>query len=173
QYDALRGEILAAIEAVCAQAAFSSGPEVERFEAEFAAWCGAQHCVAVNSGTSALHLALLACGVGAGDEVVTAPNTFTATAEAITYAGARPVFADVDPATANLDPACAEAAITERTKAVVPVHLYGRRAPTSAGGYGVPVVEDACQAHGAVGVGHGRTSRAAVYSFYPSKNLGA
>ncbi len=169
QYDALRDEVLAAIEGVCARAAFSSGPEVARFEAEFAAYCGAAHCVALNSGTSALHLALLASGVGPGDEVVTAPNTFTATAEAIAYTGARPVFADVDPATANLDPASAEAAITERTKAIVPVHLYGR--PAAIGEYGIPVVEDACQAHGAGGVG--RSGAAAAYSFYPSKNLGA
>lgn len=165
QFQELREEILAALDRVGAAADFVSGAEVAAFEEEFAAYCGARHCVAVNSGTSALHLGLLAMGVGPGDEVVTAPNTFTATAEAILYTSAQPVFADVDPATANLDPKSAEAAITGRTKAVVPVHLYGRPAATD--GYALPVLEDACQAHGA------RVGPFAAYSFYPSKNLGA
>jgi dTDP-4-amino-4,6-dideoxygalactose transaminase len=157
-----------------------SGEEVERFEEEFAAYCSTRHCVAVNSGTSALHLALLSCGIGPGDEVVTAANTFIATAEAISYTGATPVFADVDPTTGNLDPKTMEAAITARTEAVIPVHLYGRPAELGAildiaDRYDLPVIEDACQAHGAR---HGAKrvggfGRAGAFSFYPTKNLGA
>src|SRR5438552_458196 len=154
QYDGLREDILAALDRVCRTASFILGEEVARFEEEFAAYCGVKHCVAVNTGTSALHLALLAVGVQPGDEVITTPNTFIATAEAISYVGARPVFVDIDPATANLDPERIEAAIRARTRAIVPVHLYGRPADldpilTIAARHDLPVVEDACQAHGA------------------------
>ena len=132
QYDGIREEILAALDRVCRNAGFILGPEVAAFEREFAAYCEVKHCVALNSGTSALHLALLAAGVGPGDEVITTSNTFIATAEAISYTGARPVFVDIDPATANIDPSRIEAAITSRTKAIVPVHLYGRPADLDA-----------------------------------------
>jgi dTDP-4-amino-4,6-dideoxygalactose transaminase len=180
QYSELRDEILPALDRVCATAAFVSGREVDRFEDAFADYCGTRYCVALNSGTSALHLALLACGVQPGDEVVTAANTFTATAEAIAYTGATPTFSDVDPATGNMDPARLEATITERTRAVVPVHLYGRPAALAeilaiADRHGLAVIEDACQAHGARSGGRrvGGFGRAAAFSFYPAKNLGA
>ncbi|TMB59590.1 MAG: erythromycin biosynthesis sensory transduction protein eryC1, partial [Deltaproteobacteria bacterium] len=124
QYASLREDILAALDRVCRTASFVLGEEVARFEEEFAALCGVKHCVAVNSGTSALHLALLAAGVQPGDEVITTPNTFIATAEAISYVGARPLFVDIDPGTANLDPERIEVAITAHTRAIVPVHLY-------------------------------------------------
>jgi len=180
QYRGLREEILGALDRVCTNAAFILGEEVVQFEREFATYCEATHCVAVNSGTSALHLALLGVGVQPGDEVITTPNTFIATAEAISYVGARPVFIDIDPQTANLDPARVEAAITPRTRAIIPVHLYGRAADLDpllglAQRHGLAVIEDACQAHGARyrgrrvgGIGH-----AAAFSFYPGKNLGA
>ena len=180
QHADLNDEIRAAMERVCRNAAFILGEEVAQFESEFAAYGEARHCVALNSGTSALHLALLAVGVGAGDEVITTPNTFVATAEAIVYAGAKPVFVDIDPATANIDASRVESALTTRTKAIVPVHLYGRPAHLDpllrvAREHNLAVIEDACQAHGAryrskrVGsIGH-----AAAFSFYPTKNLGA
>jgi dTDP-4-amino-4,6-dideoxygalactose transaminase len=180
QYQALRDEILPALDRVCHNAAFILGEEVTAFEAEFAAYCEVRHCVALNSGTSALHLALLGVGVGHDDEVITTPNTFIATAEAISYIGARPVFADIDPATANIDPARIAAAITPRTRAIVPVHLYGRPADMDAilaiaERHAIPIVEDACQAHGARCRGRrvGSIGRAAAFSFYPGKNLGA
>src|SRR5216683_2702426 len=128
QYAELRGEICAAIDRVCQNASFILGEEVTRFEESFASYCERKHCVALNSGTSALHLALLSAGVGPGDEVITTANTFIATAEAISYTGATPVFTDIDPATANLDPALIAGAITSRTRAIIPVHLYGRPA---------------------------------------------
>jgi dTDP-4-amino-4,6-dideoxygalactose transaminase len=180
QYDALRDEITAAMDCVCRNASFILGEEVVKFEEEFAAFCEAKHCVALNSGTSALHLALLALGVKPGDEVITTPNTFMATAEAISYVGARPVFVDIDPASANIDPRRIEQSITGRTKAILPVHLYGR--PADLDGilavterHKIPVVEDACQAHGARYAGKrvGSFGRAAAFSFYPGKNLGA
>jgi dTDP-4-amino-4,6-dideoxygalactose transaminase len=180
QYRSLRDEILPALDRVCHNAAFVLGEEVAAFEAEFAAYCEVQHCVALNSGTSALHLALLGVGVGPGDEVITTANTFIATAEAISYVGARPVFVDIDPATANIDPARIEAAITSRTRAILPVHLYGRPADMDAilaiaDRHSIAVVEDACQAHGARYRGRrvGGIGRAAAFSFYPGKNLGA
>jgi dTDP-4-amino-4,6-dideoxygalactose transaminase len=180
QYLDLRGPILESLDRVCRDASFVLGDEVEHFESEFAAYCGATYCVAVNSGTSALHLALLAAGVKPGDEVVTTPNTFIATAEAISYTGARPVFVDVRPETGNIDPELLEEAITERTRAVVPVHLYGRPAELDpilavADSHGVPVIEDASQAHGATYRGRrvGTFGLAATFSFYPAKNLGA
>jgi dTDP-4-amino-4,6-dideoxygalactose transaminase len=180
QYLGLRDEILESLDRVCRDASFVLGDEVEQFEREFADYCGATHCVALNSGTSALHLALLAADVQPGDEVVTTPNTFIATAEAISYTGARPVFVDVRPETANIDPDLLEAAITERTRAIIPVHLYGRPADLGpilavAERHGLPVIEDACQAHGASYRGGrvGTFGLAATFSFYPAKNLGA
>lgn len=180
QYAALRSEILEALDRTCRNAAFSLGDEVASFENEFAAYCDARHCIALNSGTSALHLALLAADVGPGDEVITTPNTFIATAEAIAYTGAKIVFADIDPRTANLDPRLAEAAITSRTKAILPVHLYGRPADMDsfkriATSHKLALIEDAAQAHGARFRGKriGSLGISAAFSFYPSKNLGA
>jgi dTDP-4-amino-4,6-dideoxygalactose transaminase len=180
QYADLRSEILEAIDRTCRNAAFSLGDEVASFENEFASYCEARHCVALNSGTSALHLALLAAGVGPGDEVITTPNTFIATAEAIAYTGAKIIFADIDPRTANLDPRLAEAAITSRTKAILPVHLYGRPANMGAfqklaDAHKLALIEDAAQAHGARFRGRkvGALGACGAFSFYPSKNLGA
>ena len=180
QYAELREEILPALDRVCQGASFILGDEVELFEREFAEYCNAAYCVALNSGTSALHLALLSLGIEAGDEVITTANTFIATAEAISYTGAQPVFVDVDPNTANIDPNLIEAAITTRTKAILPVHLYGRPADLdpileTAAQHGLAVIEDACQAHGAQHKGNrvGSLGRAAAFSFYPGKNLGA
>jgi len=179
QYRELRDEIRDAIDRVCNKATFILGEEVELFERTFADYCGVKHCVGLNSGTSALHLAMLAAGIGSGDEVITSANTFFATAEAICYTGAAPVFADIDPATANIDPEKIEAAITKKTRAIIPVHLYGRPANLSAimkiaEDHGLLIIEDACQAHGAShedkrvgGFGH-----SAAFSFYPGKNLG-
>ncbi|MGH9395375.1 MAG: DegT/DnrJ/EryC1/StrS family aminotransferase [Terriglobia bacterium] len=180
QYATLREEILAALDRVCQNASFILGEEVAQFEKEFAAYCQTKYCVAVNSGTSALHLALLAVGVCPGDEVITSANTFIATAEAISYTGARPVFVDIDPETANIDPRRIEQAITKRTKAIMPVHLYGRPADFDpiaevAARHNLAVIEDACQAHGACYHGKrvGSLGKAAAFSFYPGKNLGA
>ncbi len=180
QYAALRQEVLAALDCVGSKAAFILGEEVQAFEREFAAFCGAKHCVAVNSGTSALHLALLAAGVQHGDEVITTPNTFIATAEAISYTGAKPVFVDIDPRTANIDPNRIAPAVTSRTRAILPVHLYGLPAEMGAitaiaAQHQLSVIEDACQAHGARYHGQrvGGIGKAAAFSFYPSKNLGA
>ncbi len=180
QYSSLHDEIREALDRVCGNASFILGEEVSAFEKEFAAYCEVKHCVALNSGTSALHLALLALGVEPGDEVITTPNTFIATAEAISYAGAKPVFVDIDPKTANLDPALIEPAITERTKAIIPVHLYGRPAGMDpilkiAQKHNLVVIEDSCQAHGGCYRGRrvGSLGHAAAFSFYPSKNLSA
>lgn len=180
QYGLLREEIQAALDRVCQNASFILGEEVERFEKAFAQYCEVKHCVALNSGTSALHLALLTAGIGPGDEVVTTANTFIATAEAIAYTGATPVLADIDPATANIDPAQIEAAISPRTRAVIPVHLYGRPANLEAISdiakrHRLVLIEDACQAHGARYNGKrvGGFGHAAAFSFYPGKNLGA
>ena len=156
------------------------GAPVEQFEEDFAAYCGTRHAVAVNSGTSALHLALLAAGVAPGDEVITVPMTFVASVAAIIYAGATPVFVDIDPATWTMDPTAIEAAITPRTKALLPVHLHGRLAEMDAiteiaSRHGLIVVEDAAQAHGAErgGVRAGAFGELGCFSFYPGKNLGA
>ena len=180
QYRELREEILESVDRVCRSASFVLGEEVESFEREFAHYCGVAHCVALNSGTSALHLALLAAGVQPGDEVVTSSNTFFATAEAISYTGASPIFVDVRPETGNIDPDLLEQAISERTRAIVPVHLYGRPAELEsilevADRHGVALIEDACQAHGATYRGRrvGAFGLAAAFSFYPAKNLGA
>ncbi len=180
QYALLRDEILEALDRVCQNATFILGAEVERFEGAFADYCEVKHCIALNSGTSALHLALLTGGIGAGDEVITSANTFIATAEAIAYTGATPVFVDIHPATANLDPERIEEAITKRTRAIIPVHLYGRPANLDsiteiATRHRLMVIEDACQAHGARYAGKrvGGFGHAAAFSFYPGKNLGA
>jgi dTDP-4-amino-4,6-dideoxygalactose transaminase len=179
QYAGMREEVLAALDRVGRRAAFVLGEEVEAFEQEFAAYCGVRHCVAVNSGTSALHLALLAAGVKPGDEVITTPNTFIATAEAISYTGAKPVFVDIDPRTANIAPHEIARAVTSHTRAILPVHLYGLPAAMDAileiaSRHGLAVIEDACQAHGARYHGKqvGSIGKAAAFSFYPTKNLG-
>jgi dTDP-4-amino-4,6-dideoxygalactose transaminase len=180
QYEQLRDEILAGLDRLCRSSSFILGEEVEQFERELADYCGAKHCVALNSGTSAVHLALLAAGVGPGDEVITTPSTFIATAEAVSYTGATPVFVDVLPETANIDPSLIEHAITKRTKAIMPVHLYGRPAELDpilaiAEQHGLPVIEDACQAVGATYRRRpvGSFGLASTFSFYPPKNLGA
>ena len=165
---------------VLGNSSFVLGPEVQRFEEEFAAYVGTSHCVAVNTGTAAIHLVLASLGVGPGDEVITVPHTFIATAEAITAVGATPVFIDIDPISFNMDPALLEAAITSKTRAIMPVHLYGQTADMDpileiAGRHGIPVIEDACQAHGAEYKGKraGSLGVAGCFSFYPGKNLGA
>ncbi|WP_295541017.1 DegT/DnrJ/EryC1/StrS aminotransferase family protein [uncultured Thiohalocapsa sp.] len=180
QHRSLRRELIRAIDAVFASSAFAGGTFVERFEKAFADYCGCRHAIGVGSGTDALWLALQAVGVGPGDEVITVPNSFFATAEAITVCGARPVFVDVDEATLTLDPKKLEAAITPRTKAVVPVHLFGQIADMNpinriADRHGLSVIEDAAQGHGASYHGRraGGLGRAGCFSFYPGKNLGA
>jgi len=180
QYKSIKGEIDAAVLSVLGSAQYVLGDEVAAFEREFSAYCGTKHAIAVNTGTSALHLALLAAGVGPGDEVVTVPFTFVASVAAICYIGARPVFVDVDPVTLTMDPERLEGAITARTKAILPVHLYGQMADMDAIGeiaarHGIPVIEDACQAHGAE-YRHRRAGSIGLsgcFSFYPGKNLGA
>ena len=180
EYAALRGEIDAAVGRVLASGQYVGGPDVGGLEEEFAAFCGVPHAVAVGSGTDALRFALMAAGIAAGDEVITSPLTFIATAEAISQAGGRPVFADIDPASFTLDPAKVERAVTPKTRAIVPVHLYGQTADmdplvTIAGRRGLRLVEDACQAHGALYKGRpaGSFGDAAAFSFYPTKNLSA
>ena len=180
QYQTIRGEVLAALEAVCESTAFAQGPPAKDFEQEFAAYCGVRHCVGLNSGTSALHLALRCLDIGPGDEVITVPFTFIATAWAVNYVGAKLVFVDIDPARRTLDPVKLEAAITPRTKAIIPVHLYGMPAAMApilaiAAKHSIPVVEDAAQAHGAKYQGKrvGQFGCTACFSFYPGKNLGA
>ena len=180
QNEAIRPELEKALARVLDRGAFVLGGEVAAFEEEFAAWCGSAFAVAVNSGTSALHLALLAAGVGPGDEVVVPPFTFIATAAAVQYTGARPVFADIEPESFTLDPARFESACTPRTRAVIPVHLYGQTADMDAiravaARRGAAVIEDAAQAHGAELHGRraGTLGRLGCFSFYPTKNLGA
>ena len=180
QYRALRPDVLAAIEGVLDSCEFSLGAEVAAFEEEFASYCSVRYAVGVNTGTSALHLAMLAAQVGPGDEVITVPFTFVATAAAIEYCGAKPIFVDIDPRTFTMDPAALEAAITERTKAIIPVHLYGHPADMDpiraiAERHGLVVIEDACQAHGAEYRGRrvGGLGDMGCFSFYPGKNLGA
>lgn len=169
-----------AIDRVMRNTAFIQGSEVKAFEDAFARYLGVRHCIAVNSGTAALHLALLGLGIGLGDEVITVSHTFIATSEAISAVGARPVFVDVDPATYTMDPALVEKAITSRTKAILPVHLYGNVADMDAllavaKRHNLLLVEDACQAHGAKYKARmaGAMSAAGCFSFYPGKNLGA
>jgi dTDP-4-amino-4,6-dideoxygalactose transaminase len=180
QYETIKPEIEAAIRRVIERTAFILGPEVVAFEDEFAAFCEARHAVGVSSGTDALHLALRACEVKAGDEVITSPFTFIATAEAVSMCGARPVFVDIDPRTYNIDPGQIEARITPRTSAIIPVHLYGQPADMDpileiAHRHHLRVIEDAAQAHGARYKGKrvGTLADIACFSFYPGKNLGA
>ncbi|HEX2232440.1 MAG TPA: DegT/DnrJ/EryC1/StrS family aminotransferase [Thermoleophilaceae bacterium] len=180
QHESLAQELRQAFERTLSAGDFILGEEVELFEHEFAEFCGVRYAVGVDSGTTAIELALRAVDCGPGDEVITVPNTFIATALAITLTGARPVFVDVDPVSRNMDPQLLAEAITPRTKAVVPVHLYGQPADMEpicdvARAYGVRVVEDAAQAHGARYRGRpaGSLADAAAFSFYPSKNLGA
>ena len=176
----LRKEIDAAIARTLDNCSFCLGPDVVQFEKDFAKFCGAEHCVAFNSGTSALHVALVLLNVGPGDEVITTPCTFVATSWAISYVGAKPVYVDVEDATFNLDPAKVEKAITPRTKAILPVHLYGHPANLDpllaiAKKHKIPLVEDAAQAHGAKYRGKvvGTFGEISCFSFYPGKNLGA
>src|SRR6516164_9281315 len=179
-HEPLMGELVDAFRQVTESSAFAGGPYVSRFEAEFAAYCHTRHALGVGSGTDALWLSLLALGVGPGDEVITTPNSFMATAEAISLCGARPVFVDVDEKTYTMDPEQLEAAMTLRTQAIIPVHLFGQPADMDpilaiARRHGTPVVEDACQAHGAEYKGRkaGSMGVTGCFSFYPGKNLGA
>lgn len=180
QYASVKDEVNAAIQGVLESCQFTLGSEVAAFEREFAAYCQTEHGIGVNTGTSALHLALLAAGVGPGDEVITVPFTFVATVAAIHYTGARPVFVDIDPRSFTMDVAALEAAITRNTKAILPVHLYGQPADMDpileiARRRGLIVIEDAAQAHGAEYKGRraGSLGDLGCFSFYPGKNLGA
>ncbi len=180
QYAAIKPEIDAAIRQVVESTTFIMGEPVKRFEAAFAKYCGARHCIGTSSGTTALHLALLVCDIKPGDEVITVPHTFIATTETISQTGARPVFVDVDPATYTMGPKALERAITPRTRAVLPVHLYGHPADMDpilevAHRHGLRVIEDAAQAHGAEYKGKrvGLLGDIAAFSFFPGKNLGA
>jgi len=180
QYDSIRTEVLAALEEICESGRFAQGPATSDFEEKFATYCGVGHCVSLNSGTSALHLALRCLDIEPGDEVITVAMTFIGTAWAISYVGATPVFVDIDPARRTMCPTNLEAAITARTKAIIPVHLYGMPAEMDhikliAERHGLPVIEDAAQAHGAGYCGKrvGQFGKIACFSFYPSKNLGA
>jgi len=201
QFREIEHEVLPMVKEAMENAAFIGGPQVSGFEAEFAAFCESKHCVGVNSGTDALRFALLAAGVGPGDEVVTVPHTFIATTEAISQVGARPVFVDIDSRTYNMDPNKLEDFLTQRfngsgtgnqepgtrnqarpkaPKAVIPVHIYGQPADMEsilevAARRNLVVIEDACQAHGALYKGRkaGSLGLAGCFSFYPGKNLGA
>ena len=176
----IRNEIDGAVSRVLDSTAFILGPELEAFESEFAKYCEASHCAGIHSGTAALHLALACYGIGSGHEVITVPNTFIATVEAIAMAGAKPVLVDVREDTALIDVEKVPAAITPRTKAIIPVHLFGQPCDMDplmnlAKQHGCVVIEDACQAHGSAYKGRkaGSLGSAAAFSFYPSKNLGA
>jgi dTDP-4-amino-4,6-dideoxygalactose transaminase len=180
QYNDIKSELHKTVTRVFEAGTFVGGEEVEGFEGEFARYCGVKFAIGVGSGTEALHLALVACGLGKDDEVITVPNTFIATTEAITLSGARPKFVDIDPESYTMDVAQLKEAITERTKAIIPVHLYGQPSNMEpilelARNYHLKVVEDAAQAHGAEYNGKkvGSFGDAACFSFYPSKNLGA
>jgi len=180
QHARIRDEVMAAMGEVIEANAFAGGPFVTRFEEAYARFCDTRFCVGVANGTDSLWLSLLACGVGAGHEVITVPMTFMATAEAITYAGAKPVFVDIEPRTFTMNVSQIEAAITPRTKAIVPVHLFGQCADMDpilaiAHKHGLVVIEDAAQAHGALYKGRkaGSIGLAGSFSFYPGKNLGA
>jgi dTDP-4-amino-4,6-dideoxygalactose transaminase len=180
QYVAIKGEINEEIKKVLDSCAFAGGPFVEEFEKAFADYCRCDYAVGVGNGTDALWLTLLACNIGKGDEVITVPNTFIATCEAITLCGAKPVLVDVDDSYYTMDPDLLEQAITPRTKALIPVHLFGQMADMDsimkiADKHGLIVIEDACQAHGAEYKGKkaGSIGHAGCFSFYPGKNLGA
>ena len=181
QFNSLRNDVLAAIEQVLSSGDLFLGPQTREFESEYASYCGSRFAIAVGNGTDALHLALRAAGVGPGDEVITVSHTFIATIEAIWLVGAQPVLVDIDPVSFDIDPMCLERAITSRTRAIIPVHLYGRLADMEAilsiaRKHGVMVIEDASQAHGATDA-HGRRAGsigdAGCFSFYYAKNLGA
>jgi dTDP-4-amino-4,6-dideoxygalactose transaminase len=180
QYRSIKLEIDEAVGRVLETCHFVLGPEVAEFEREFAAYSDTAECIALNSGTSALHLALLAAGIQPGDEVITVPFTFVASIATILYAGAKPVLVDIEPQTFNMNPWALEAAVTPRTKAIVPVHLYGHPADMDpildvARRHNLVVIEDAAQAHGAKYKGRsvGSIGDIACFSFYPTKNLGA
>jgi dTDP-4-amino-4,6-dideoxygalactose transaminase len=180
QHQALWGPLREAVDDVMRTGQFILGPAVQRFETAFAAYVGARGCVGLNNGTTALHMALIACGIKAGDEVITTPHTWISTSWAISYVSATPVFVDIDPKTYTLDPALVEKAITSRTKAVLPVHLYGQAADVQrlsslCDAHDLVLIEDAAQAHGAMIGGRkvGTFGRAGCFSFYPGKNLGA
>lgn len=180
QYESLRDEIGAALQQVLDKTAFAGGPFVDQFEQEFASFCDCEYAIGVNSGTSALWITLMALGIGPGDEVITVPNSFIATAEAISLCGAKPVFVDVDEKTYNMNPSLIESTITPRTKAIIPVHLFGQMADMDpifqiAKEHKLFVIEDACQAHGALYQGKpaGSLGDVGCFSFYPGKNLGA
>ncbi len=179
-HDSMREELETAIREVIDSNAFAGGPFVAKFEQDFARFCGATSAIGVGNGTDALWLTMLALGIGAGDEVITVPMTFMATAEAISHCGAKPVFVDIDERTYTLDPDLLERAISPRTRAIIPVHLFGQTADMDAileiaRRRGLPVIEDACQAHGAEYRGRkaGSIGTAGCFSFYPGKNLGA
>jgi len=180
QYLQIREELLLAMQEVADSSTYVLGPKVAEFEQAFADYVGAKNCVAVNSGTSALHLALISAGVERWDEVITVPMTFIATSWAISYVGATPVFVDVDPQTYTMDVAQVERCITSKTRAILPVHLYGQTADLAplvdiSQRRGIPLIEDAAQAHGAEYAGKraGTFGLAGCFSFYPGKNLGA
>jgi dTDP-4-amino-4,6-dideoxygalactose transaminase len=180
QYENHKTEIDAAVQAVMNSCSFAGGPFVEKFEQEFAQFCGCDSAIGVGSGTEAIWLALLALDIGPGDEVITVPNTFIATVEAIHFCGAKPVFVDIDEKTYNMDPDQLKTAITKSTKAIIPVHIFGQMADMDpimeiAEANGIFVIEDACQAHGAEYKGRkaGTVGKAGCFSFYPGKNLGA
>jgi dTDP-4-amino-4,6-dideoxygalactose transaminase len=180
QYASIKQEVADAIHSVLESGHFVGGEWVEKFEQEFAQYAGAQYAVGVGSGTAALELALRAKGIGAGDEVIVPANTFFATAEAVTNVGAKPVFADVDPVTFHLSPAAVNLQVTPKTRAIIPVHLYGRAADLTeleklASLYELEIIEDACQAHGVErdGTRVGGSGHLTCFSFYPGKNLGA
>lgn len=179
-HKAIHNEVMAAIQNVISRGDFILGKDVELFENEFSKFCSVKYAVGVSSGTEALHLALRACGIGSGDEVITAANTFIATVLAISYSGAKPILADVDPDTFNIDADALKKLITPKTKAIIPVHLYGHPANMDAimdiaKKHNLRLIEDACQAHGALYKGKpiGSFGDAACFSFYPAKNLGA
>jgi dTDP-4-amino-4,6-dideoxygalactose transaminase len=180
QYQGIKEEVLAEISKALDGMQLFLGKNVQAIEAGFAAYCGTDYAIGVGSGTDALHVALRACGIGPGDEVITVSNTFIATAEAIILVGARPIFVDIDPVTQNMDPSLLENAITGRTKAIIPVHLFGQTVDmdpilTVARTYNLKVIEDACQAHGAEYKGRraGSLGDIGCFSFYFTKNLGA
>ncbi len=180
QYQTIKPEVDPAIQAVVDSCAFALGPAVDKFEKDFAAYTGARHCIGVGSGTAALELILRALDIGPGDEVITVANTFFASAEAVSLAGATPVLADCREVDALIDPADIEKRITKKSRAIIPVHLYGQCADMEAiqsiaDKHGLKVIEDACQAHGSSYQGKkaGSLAFAAAFSFYPGKNLGA
>ncbi|MBX2999684.1 MAG: DegT/DnrJ/EryC1/StrS family aminotransferase [Caldilineaceae bacterium] len=180
QYATIQSEVDRAIRRVVENTNFIMGSEVSNFEKAFANFCGVKHCVGVGSGTAALELVLRALGIGPGDEVITVAHTFIATAEAISAVGALPIFIDIDPQTYNMSSSALVQTINERTQAIIPVHIYGQPADMTTIGaiasqHNIPIIEDAAQAHGAIWAGRkvGGLGRAACFSFYPGKNLGA